>query len=140
MMNFSTSEVDPMLTIIEKTANTATVEFSGEHLKKWYAEYGNEFCFICRVIGYVFREQQNIASRKLYKPNSAFVVNEFRNLFPKRFKKPVAWEDSIGYSLKSKYSGGKGGKPGCYSDPIRSRSNMIKLIPDDHIFTWVLNQ
>lgn len=115
-----------MLTILDQPARTVTVQFSGKHLKEWYAKYGTSSLFICNVIHRVFREQFDIKGH--YYPNSLFVINEFRNLFPKRFKKPVAWSETINNNLKSKYNS------------FYCRKNMIRLIPDDHIFTWVLEK
>lgn len=122
-----------MLQVLSKGRNAAVIQFTGADLKQWYKEFGDENKFFCHIITKVVRLNADLP--QMY-PDSEMVIGEFRKLVPHRFKAPVKWSRTIDNNLKSKYLTGKVGDTGV---SYRSRVNLLKCVPDDHVFTWALN-
>jgi hypothetical protein len=120
-----------MLQVLAKGRNIATIQFTGADLKKWYGEFGKEAVFFCHVMGSVMKHYAGTC--RMY-PNSDMVIEDMRKLAPKRFKAPVTWSRTIDNNLKLKYV--PGGKVGGTDVSFRLRVNLLKCIPDDHVFTW----
>lgn len=122
-----------MLQVLSQSRNTAVVQFTGADLKHWYKEFGAQCPFFCNIITKVVRLNAGLHSMH---PDSEMVIGEFRKLVPHRFKAPVKWSRTIDNNLKSKYLTGEVGETGV---SYKSRVNLLKCIPDDHVFTWALN-
>lgn len=119
--------------VLATTRHSTTVEFTGKELREIYAQRGADCVFICHVMGKAVKDITNRPGIPQY-PDSKVVISELRALVPKRFKTElVPWSQTIDNNLKSKYLGGAIGTPGV---SLRCRINLLKHIPDDHVFTW----
>lgn len=125
-----------MLQILEKKSgvnDSITVSFTAKDLKDWYKQYGKSHVYFCHILGRVVKDAG--ATKYPFYPDSQKVIGDMRELVPNRFMAPVAWSRTIDNNLKSKYL--RGGRGTCES-AVRCRTNLLKCIPDDHVFTWVL--
>lgn len=124
-----------MLQVLTKTRDAVTVQFTAKDLKDWFKQFGKSHIFFCHIIGHVVKDA-GVTQHPFY-PDSNKVIGDMRELVPNRFKIPVAWSRTIDNHLKSKYVNRNGG-PGSTGSSIRCRANLLKCIPDDHVFTWEL--
>jgi hypothetical protein len=122
-----------MLQILEKSRDAVTVQFTAKDLKDWYKEFGKSHVYFCHIVGRVVKDA-GATKFPLY-PDSMQVIGEMRELVPNRFKPPVLWSRTIDNNLKSNYLRGSRGTA---ESSVRCRTNLLKCIPDDHVFTWTL--
>lgn len=118
-----------MLKVLEKTHNTATVQFTGADLKKWYAELGEKRVYICHVLESVVTDA-NVSRKKFLTPHSQDLINQFRELVPNRFKVKKSASSVMTLHLQRRYFSKSGA-----NDAFHTRVNFLKCIPDDHVFT-----
>lgn len=118
-----------MLQVLEKTNNTATVQFTGADLKKWYAEHGERQVFFCHVLERVVTNA-NVCRGKILMPHSHDLIDQFRELVPSRFKVNKSASTALTPHLRRRYVSKSGDNYG-----FHTRMNLLKYIPDVHVFT-----
>lgn len=114
-----------MLKVLEKTRNSVTVQFTGADLKKWYSEHGWTRIYICHVLEKVVEG----ALDQCLTAKSADVIDALRAAVPNRFKNNVRTTVVDNQLLKKYVSRER------YSAAYHTRVNLLKCIPDDHVFT-----
>lgn len=117
-----------MLKVLSKERNSVTVEFTGADLKKWYAEIGPRRRYICHVLESVVTDAK-VCSKEFITPNSYELIAALKAVVPERFKVKGSDSPVIMNHMPKKFHSGSG------NYAFRTRLNLLKCVPDDHVFT-----
>lgn len=121
-----------MLKVVDKSADSLTVEFTGADLKNWYRAVGRDRIYICHVIEQVVRDV-NLHPNQFLTPDSCHLIKTLKALVPNRFTDQYSHSTVVMNHILRKYHSRAAGTSGDVS--FRTRMNLLNCVPDDFVFT-----